>query len=131
MNFLQHVRVSPVTRIELIPFMNMVLLLVAFFFITSWSSANALIHVKIPKAVTSEMLHNRDTTVVITSENVLYIDNKIITLQELRTILAKGTLRSLFIKVDRRASVGRIVDVWNMARMSGVERVNVATDKED
>jgi len=36
----------------------------------------------------------------------------------------------VLIKADRRASVGRIVDVWNLCRALGLERVNIATNQE-
>ena len=36
--------------------------------------------------------------------------------------------RSLFIKADRRASVGRIVEVWDLARDLGIPKINIATE---
>ncbi|MCK5580369.1 MAG: biopolymer transporter ExbD [Candidatus Omnitrophica bacterium] len=38
--------------------------------------------------------------------------------------------RPILIKADRRASMGRIVDVWDLCRKIGIERINIATNKD-
>jgi len=34
------------------------------------------------------------------------------------------------IKADRRSSMGRIVDIWDLCRQLGIEKINIATTRE-
>jgi biopolymer transport protein ExbD len=67
--------------------------------------------------------------IMITSENVIYIDNRVVTLNELRRFLAQGNFRrdALMIKVDRRASMGRVADILDLCRGISGASVNVST----
>ncbi len=131
MNFAQYVKVSPILRIDAFAFINLALLILAFLYIVPVSLGKPVMLVKLPKVVTSDMLNVTDLTVVVTGENILFINNRIITLQELRNLFVKRTPAGLFIKVDRRASVGRVVDIWDIARATGIKRINVASDQEE
>jgi len=68
-------------------------------------------------------------TITITSENVIYIDNRVVTLEEFRRFLAQGNFykEALMIKVDRRASMGRVADVLELCRGISGASVNVST----
>lgn len=85
--------------------------------------------VRLPGAVTSDIVQH-SITIVITSENIIYFNNKVTTLRELSELISRqeNKQRPVFIKADRRASVGRIADVWDLARGLGIKRIDVATD---
>ena len=36
----------------------------------------------------------------------------------------------VMIKADRRASMGRIVDIWDLCRELNIERINIATNHD-
>ena len=67
--------------------------------------------------------------IVITSENVIYIDGKVVTLNELRRFLARGDFRfhAIMIKADRRSSMGRVADILDLCRGISGATVNVST----
>ena len=67
--------------------------------------------------------------IAITSEDIIYFQNKIVTEKELKHLLSAPSFKkkSLLIKADRRSSLARIIDVWNVCRELGLERVNIAT----
>ena len=98
----------------------------------SLSLTSPSIQVSFPKIITSESVKEENLILTITSENVIYLDNAVVTLKELRLQLAKGASknRPILIKSDRRASLGRMIDVWNLCRELGVEKINIATDQE-
>jgi len=119
-------------QIDIAPLIDMVFQLLIFFMLTSSFIMQPGIKVNLPKAVTSEVVKYENVEVVISSENVIYINGKVITIQELKTLLvqtakAKG---SILIKADRRASLGRIVEVWDMCRDLGITQINIATNQE-
>lgn len=88
--------------------------------------------VSLPRAITSDAADPENTVVVITGENVCYVSGKVFTFSELRKFLsASAHPGKILIKADRRASFGRIVDVMDLARSLGAEKINVATDREE
>ncbi len=62
----------------------------------------------------------------------MYLNNKVVTAKELKQELGNPVHkdRPILIKADRRASMGRIVDVWDLCRQLGIERINIATNRE-
>ena len=133
MDFCRNIKVSVLARVDLIPFINMILLVVVFFLLIFVFAMAAPLNVKLPKAVTSDMVNGASITIVVTSENILYVNERVTTLQELKDLLSqtRDKDRSVLIKADRRASVGRVVDIWDLGRNLGIERINVATDQEE
>ena len=120
-------------QIDIAPLVDVIFLLLIFFMLSSSFTFQSGINVKLPKAVTSDILREENLIVTITSENIIYLNNDVITLKELETRLSQPDTRArpLLIKADRRASVGRIVDVWDLCRNLGIERINIATKQEN
>ncbi len=85
-----------------------------------------------PKAITSEMIKNNDV-IVITGENVVYYNNTVTTLKELENKFLQSTTKpqQLLIKANRRTSVGRIADIWDICRKTGIEYINIATNQDN
>ena len=119
-------------QINLTPLIDVILLLLIFFLLSASLTSQSGINVKLPKAITSDAIKEENLTITITSENVIYLNNKIITIRELRRELGKNINKSrpVLIKADRRSSMGRIVDVWDLCRELGIEKINIATDQE-
>ncbi|OGX36222.1 MAG: hypothetical protein A3C36_03840 [Omnitrophica WOR_2 bacterium RIFCSPHIGHO2_02_FULL_52_10] len=120
-------------QIDIAPLVDVIFLLLIFFMLSSSFTFQSGINVKLPKAVTSDILREENLIVTITSENIIYLNNDVITLKELENRLSQSDakMRPLLIKADRRASVGRIVDVWDLCRNLGIERINIATNQEN
>lgn len=119
--------------INLAPLIDAILLLLIFFMLSSSFTFQSGINVNLPKAVTSDTLQEENFIITITSEDVIYFRNSVYTIKELKAELDKPAQKSrpVLIKADRRASVGRIVDVWDLCRQLGVERVNIATNRDE
>ena len=67
--------------------------------------------------------------ITVTSENVIYINGRVVTLNELRRFLAQGNFRrdALMIKADAKASMGRVADILDLCRGISGASVNVST----
>ncbi|MBL8013224.1 MAG: biopolymer transporter ExbD [Candidatus Omnitrophica bacterium] len=115
-----------------VSFFNVLLQVVFFYFITSAFTLSPQIDVQIPKAVTSDALVEEDSVILITSENLIYWRNAVISLKDLKQQLHQAAFDrlSILIKADRRASLGRIVDIWNLCKSLEIERVNIVTTSE-
>ena len=125
-------KLAPLEQINLTPLIDVVLMLLIFFILSTSLVSQTGINVKLPKALTSDAIKEENLNITVTSENVVYLNNKIITIKELRRELSKkvNKTRPILIKADRRSSIGRIVDVWDLCRELGIEKINIATDQE-
>ena len=115
MQFKRHMELEHgLKQIDIAPLIDMVFQLLIFFMLTSSFIMQPGIKVNLPRAVTSEVVKHENVEVAISSENVIYINGKVITAQELKTLLKQtaGAKGSILIKADRRASLGRIVEVY-------------------
>ncbi|KPK38420.1 MAG: hypothetical protein AMJ78_10025 [Omnitrophica WOR_2 bacterium SM23_29] len=121
--------------LDLAPLIDIIFLLLIFFLLT-WNfltQSQAGIKVNLPKAVTSEAIAEESLIINITGENLIYLNDKIVTTRELISKLEGLSPRkkSLLIKADRRASLGRVVEVWDICRNAGISQVNIATTQTE
>lgn len=133
MRFKRHSKLETGLRqIDIAPLIDVIFQLLVFFMLSSSFTLQSGIHVRLPKAVTSDVVKQENFIVTITSEDVVYLNGEVKTLKELRQDLSPAVENnaSVLIKSDRRSSVGRIVDVWDLCRSLGLERINIATNQE-
>jgi len=133
MRFKRHIELEHgLKQIDIAPLIDMVFQLLIFFMLTSSFVMQPGIKVNLPKAVTSEVVKYENTEIVISSENIVYLNGKVVNTQELRVLLKQvaKVKQGILIKADRRASLGRIVEIWDMCRDLGVEQINIATNQE-
>ncbi len=130
MRLKRHLKLERTLRtIDIAPLIDVVFLLLIFFMLTSSFIFQPGIKVNLPRAITSEMLSEENAVISITAENLIYYKQKLVTIKELSSLL-KGIASArlpVLIKSDRKASLGRIVVVWDICRQEGVQQVNIAT----
>ena len=119
------------TSMDFAPLIDVVFLLLIFFMLTSSYIFQPGIRVNLPRAITSEALSEKNIVITITAENLTYVDGKLVTISELSSRLkdVSDLRRSILIKADEKASLGRVVKIWDICRQSGISRVNIATSQ--
>lgn len=119
-------------QIDIAPLIDMIFQLLIFFMLTSSFVIQPGIKVNLPKAVSSEAVKYENLEIIISAENVTYLNGKVITVQELKNLLKQVAKRDqpILIKADRQASLGRVVEIWDMCRDYGVKQINIATDQK-
>ena len=133
MRFKRHVELEHGLRqIDIAPLIDMVFQLLIFFMLTSSFVMQPGIKVNLPRAVTSEVVKQETIEIVISSENVTYLNGQVANLKEIKAgfKLAAKRQQPILIKADRRASLGRVVEIWDMARDLEISQVSIATDQE-
>ena len=133
MRFKRHMELEHGLRqIDIAPLIDMIFLLLIFFMLTSSFVIQPGIKVNLPKAVTSEAVKLENIEIIVSSENLTYLDGKIITTQEIKNLLKQVAKRNqpILIKADRRASLGKVVEIWDMCRDLGIAQINIATNQE-
>ena len=133
MKFKRHMELEHgLKQIDIAPLIDIVFQLLIFFMLTSSFIMQPGIKVNLPNAVTSETVKAENIEMLVTSENVTYLNGKVVTNDELKASLKQAAKRNqtMLIKADRRASLGRVVEIWDMARDTGVTQINIATNQE-
>lgn len=133
MRFRRHMELEHGLRqIDIAPLIDIIFQLLIFFMLTSSFIMQPGIKVNLPKAVTSEAVKLENIEIVVSGENVTYLNGKVITTQELKALLIQAAKRKqpILIKADRRASLGRVVEIWDMCRDLGLAQINIATSQE-
>ena len=116
---------------DLTPLVNVFFLLFIFFLFTSSFIFQPGIKVSLPEAVTSEVIQQDSIVMTITKDDKVYLNEREISQDEISSnlkLLAKAKT-PLLIKADGKASMGRVVEIWDMCRNEGVLQVNIATGK--
>jgi len=119
-------------QIDIAPLVDVIFQLIIFFMLTSSFIMPSGIRINLPKAVTSQIIRSKILEIVVSGENVIYIEGKVVNVRELKSILKEfvGRNQPLLIKADRRAQLGRVVEIWDMCREIGLSQVNIATSEE-
>jgi biopolymer transport protein ExbD len=134
MKFRRHVEFEHgLKQIDIAPLIDIIFLLLIFFLLTSNFILQPGIPVKLTKAVTSQALRRENLVLNLTFEGRVYCNAEEIKLpQELKDLLARAVRENtpVLIKADQRASLGKVVEIWDMARQTGVTVINIATDRQ-
>lgn len=119
-------------ELDIAPLIDVIFQLLIFFMVTSTFVLQPGVRINLPKAVTSEGIGQRLFTITITGENIMYINEKVSTSQELKNILKQEKQKdtSILIKADKKSSLGRVVEIWDICRESGISQVNIATTQQ-
>lgn len=133
MRFKRHTELEHgLKQIDIAPLIDIVFQLLIFFMLTSSFVMQPGIKISLPKAVTSEVVKYENIEIIVSAENILYLNGKVTTTAELKVLLkqAAGRSQPVLLKADKRASLGRVVEIWDMARDFGIAQVNIATNQE-
>lgn len=114
--------------IDIAPLIDCVFQLLLFFMLTSSFVYQPGIKINLPKALTSDVLQEESLEITITAENVVYLNHAVVTPKELASRLrAAKPNQAVLIKADQKASLGRVVEIWDICREAGISHVNIAT----
>jgi biopolymer transport protein ExbD len=117
-------------QIDIAPLIDCIFLLLIFFMLTSNFVVMPGINVKLPKALTSEQVDVRSLTLVVSSEDIVYLQDKPYSFKEVEDLLKKNKYDSIFIKADRDASLGVVVRIWDICKKLEIEKIGIATTYE-
>lgn len=118
-------------QIDIAPLIDCIFLLLIFFMLTSSFIVIPGVNVKLPKALAPEEIDAQSLTVVISSEDIIYLEGKPLTVKEIEDFIKEGNFASIFIKADRDASLGIVVKIWDVCKRFGIEKIGIATTYEE
>ena len=121
-------------RLDIAPLIDVVLLLLIFFMLTSSFITPEGLRVDLPESSVTEPQERENLVVVISEEGELYLDDELISWETLQDRLAAdlsgGQDRVLILKADKETRHGMVVRVMSLARELGWKRMAIAAQPE-
>lgn len=120
--------------LNITPLVDVLLILIVFFVVTSTFMEQPGIKLELPKSRTADLQRVEKAILIVSDDAKLFFRNKEISLQELPSILSdamqESVDRSLIVSADKMVHHGLIVSIMDIARQSGVEKLVVSTEPE-
>ena len=119
-------------QLDIAPLIDVVFLLLIFFMLTSNFIFQPGIKVSLPKAVTSEVIASQNIIIAVTGQDLLFLNDRPITINDLTAQMKEAARegKSLLLKADTGASLGRVVEIWDLCRQLGIPQINIATNQK-
>ncbi len=125
-------------RMDITPLIDVVLLLVIFFMLTTTFIGAPAIKVKLPTSSAKEISREqKEVKVTVTEDGKLYVDPRAggaggpITMKELGKLLNKAARENrdtmVIIRADENTTHGNVVAVMDLAKNSGLNKLAIAT----
>ena len=119
-------------KLDVTPLIDVVFLLLIFFMISTTFITNPGINVRLPLAASKAKLENKPIEIVITQDNRIFLDGKLINLADLRPVFEKkaatGMEKVLLLKADGRVEHRVVVNVLDIAKQAGIRKLSIATE---
>jgi len=123
------------TRLNIAPLIDVVFLLLIFFMLSSHFITQPGIKITLPSAVTARLHPEEDIIISITEDNSLYLNEKLVTLEnlleQLKVEMARIEKKIVIIKADEKIDLGLAVKVMDIARQAEAERLIISTKLEE
>jgi biopolymer transport protein TolR len=121
-----------VSDINIVPFTDVLLVLLVIFMVTTPLIVQGQIQVKLPKASAQSSPSLRPLVVTLTAQGRLFLADQEVSLQDLPTLLGprlkERSDKMVIINADRSVTHGRVVTVMDLAKQAGAERLAIATE---
>jgi biopolymer transport protein ExbD len=118
------------TEVNLTPMIDVVFILLIFFIVTTSFVRESGIDVDPPQAATAEIQSQASILIAITPEGEVWVDREPLALAALGPTVARLQAErpnsSVVIQADKDARSGRLVEVMDRLRQSGIERMSLA-----
>lgn len=119
-------------QIDITPIVDTVFNLMIFFALSMNFMLNPGIKVDLPESSVEEIIQKeKEVTVSVTKEGNIMVDSNSVSLDqlfgELKKISDKNPQAVIVIQADKNVSHGRVVQIMDVARSSGIKRIAIST----
>lgn len=118
-------------QINMAPLIDVVLLQLIYFMLTSSFIMQPGIKINLPSAVSTDIIKEKEVFISVSAEGIIFLEEKQVSLDELENFLKNLSSVNknviVVIKGDIRTPHGKIVTVMDIARNSGISKIAIAT----
>ncbi|MDI6793350.1 MAG: biopolymer transporter ExbD [bacterium] len=133
-NFIPQRKKRKRVELTIAPLIDMVFLLLIFFVVTTTFSKETGITVERPSAASSDLLPKENVLIALDKEGRIFIDDKELTLIELRDYVKaqlKRNPKTVFtLLADKKSQTEAVIDALDECRLAGARRLSLATKVE-
>jgi len=121
--------------IDMIPMLDMVFLLLIFFAVTSTFEMQRILEMSTPEAASGDVLkESRTISVRVDQNSTLYLGDDPVDLETYRSRLQQavreGARLTLVIAGDEQAQHGKVIQLMDIAKVAGVEKIMVTVKQK-
>jgi biopolymer transport protein ExbD len=129
-------RMKDAPRVDLTPMVDVVFLLLIFFMISTTFIETQGLTIKLPKASASKVpKQDKEVQVYLSKDGDIFLHEEQLSLEQLQVKLAgygESAGRTMFLLMaDREAQHGGVVQLMDLAKRSGFEKLAIATEKRE
>lgn len=120
-------------ELNIVTLVDVVLLLLIFFMLTTNFVLQSGIEVNLPQAAPTKVESTKEITITVTKDNKLYINQKEVSFKKLPAML-ENTLKDekgqklLVVRADKEVLHGTVVNIMDLCKRLGVENLAIATE---
>lgn len=117
--------------LDLTPLIDVVLMLVIFFMLTTTFVLSPGVQVDLPQGSSLQKPRESDAIITITKDGAVYFQDAQVSLETLQAVLQRAKSQQprlrVVIKADTLVQHGRVVEIMDIAKLVGIERLAIAT----
>jgi biopolymer transport protein ExbD len=123
-----------VTEINVTPLVDVCLVLVIIFMVTTAMFLQPPFEIKLPKAHTAEQTKEENLFVAVAPDGSLAINETRVSLAEFQILIKEKLQHSrhklVVIRADEKAKSGAVIDTLNLVKQAGARRITFGTDSK-
>lgn len=123
-----------VSDINIVPFTDVLLVLLVIFMVTTPLIVQGQIQVKLPKASATARTELRPLVVTLTAQGRVFLSDQEVSLDQVQSLLAvalkQRSEKQVIIQADRSVTHGRVVTLMDLARQAGADKLAIATEAQ-
>lgn len=116
---------------DIAPLIDVVFLLLIFFLLSSSFIMQPGIKIKLPHAKTSELQSRKEILILIDAKERIFLNERLVKAENLdkrlKEIVQRQNPKTAVIKADGEVRHARVVEVLDVAKLVGIERLAIAT----
>ncbi len=115
--------------INVIPFVDIMLVLLTIVLTTSTFMATGLLPIELPKVADTQVESLKSLIIEIEVEGNIHLNSKLVSLNDLKkSIILFDKKTPVLIRADKNIALQVFVDVLDLIKKTGFEKVNLQTD---
>ena len=117
-------------QINMAPLIDVVLLQLIYFMLTSSFIMQPGIKINLPSAMSTDKIEEKEIFINISAEGIIFLEEKQVSPEQLAGLLSSYRGKEhliVVIKGDVRTPHGKIVNVMDIVRTSGISKIAIAT----